>query len=132
MTNTTGEMTIPAVSKSDEGLYKCNNPKGESPESWMTVTGEQYSAHTLDLYLKRRIEMCLIVVCGNGHVIHSPVPSSAPGPAPSPAVPVWSISLPRLLCSLLVVSPYLLVTIILVVKCNSRRSMARGENPTTS
>ncbi|XP_064881163.1 Fc receptor-like protein 5 [Oncorhynchus nerka] len=36
---TTGEMTIPAVSKSDEGLYKCTNSKGESPESWMTVTG---------------------------------------------------------------------------------------------
>ncbi|XP_071000147.1 Fc receptor-like protein 5, partial [Oncorhynchus clarkii lewisi] len=39
-TETTGEMTIPAVSKSDEGLYKCNNSEGESPESWMTVTGE--------------------------------------------------------------------------------------------
>ncbi|XP_064881201.1 low affinity immunoglobulin gamma Fc region receptor III-A-like [Oncorhynchus nerka] len=37
-TETTGEMTIPAVSKSDEGLYKCTNSKGESPESWMTVT----------------------------------------------------------------------------------------------
>ncbi|XP_071234959.1 butyrophilin-like protein 2 isoform X2 [Salvelinus alpinus] len=36
---TTGEMTIPAVSKSDEGLYKCANSEGESPESWMTVTG---------------------------------------------------------------------------------------------
>ncbi|XP_045567934.1 low affinity immunoglobulin gamma Fc region receptor II [Salmo salar] len=35
---TTGEMTIPAVSKSDEGLYKCTNSEGESPESWMTVT----------------------------------------------------------------------------------------------
>ncbi|XP_042185228.1 Fc receptor-like protein 5 [Oncorhynchus tshawytscha] len=39
---TTGEMTIPAVSKSDEGLYKCTNSssEGESPESWMTVAGE--------------------------------------------------------------------------------------------
>ncbi|XP_031647415.1 Fc receptor-like protein 5 isoform X2 [Oncorhynchus kisutch] len=36
---TTGEMTIPAVSKSDEGLYKCTNSEGESPESLMTVTG---------------------------------------------------------------------------------------------
>ncbi|XP_036843370.1 obscurin-like [Oncorhynchus mykiss] len=35
---TTGEMTIPAVSKSDEGFYTCKYPdKGESPESWMTV-----------------------------------------------------------------------------------------------
>ncbi|XP_062371979.1 Fc receptor-like protein 5 [Sardina pilchardus] len=37
-TSKTGEMTIPAVSKSHEGLYKCSNPeKGESPESWITV-----------------------------------------------------------------------------------------------
>ncbi|XP_070296375.1 uncharacterized protein [Salvelinus sp. IW2-2015] len=78
-TETTGEMTIPAVSKSDEGLYKCTNSKGESPESWMTVT----------------------------------------------AVPVLSMSLPRLLCSLLVGSPYLLVTIILLVKCC--RSRTQGE-----
>ncbi|XP_045560369.1 Fc receptor-like protein 5 [Salmo salar] len=37
-TETTGEMTIPAVSKSDEGLYKCTNSEGESPESRMSVT----------------------------------------------------------------------------------------------
>ncbi|XP_064877901.1 Fc receptor-like protein 5 isoform X1 [Oncorhynchus nerka] len=36
---TTGEMTIPAVSKSDEGSYKCKYSKGESPESWVTVRG---------------------------------------------------------------------------------------------
>ncbi|XP_064817250.1 Fc receptor-like protein 5 [Oncorhynchus masou masou] len=87
---TTGEMTIPAVSKSDEGLYKCNNSEGESPESWMTVTG--------------------------------------PTPIPPPAVPVLSMSLPRLLCSLLVGSPYLLVTIILLVKgCRSRTQGDRVE-----
>ncbi|XP_055766742.1 Fc receptor-like protein 5 [Salvelinus fontinalis] len=44
-TETTGEITIPAVSKSDEGLYKCSNSKGESPESWMTVTGENMTNH---------------------------------------------------------------------------------------
>ncbi|XP_030635205.1 basement membrane-specific heparan sulfate proteoglycan core protein-like [Chanos chanos] len=37
---TTGEMTIPTVSKSDEGLYWCKNPeRGESPKSWITVRG---------------------------------------------------------------------------------------------
>uniref|UniRef100_A0A673VZS2 Ig-like domain-containing protein n=1 Tax=Salmo trutta TaxID=8032 RepID=A0A673VZS2_SALTR len=52
-------------------------------------------------------------------------PSAVPSPIPSPAVPVLSMSLPRLLCSLLVGSPYLLVTIILLVKyCRSR---AQGE-----
>ncbi|XP_071234945.1 low affinity immunoglobulin gamma Fc region receptor III-A-like [Salvelinus alpinus] len=84
-----GEITIPAVSKSDEGLYKCATSKGESPESWMTVT------------------------------------DAGSSPIPSPAVPVLSMSLPRLLCSLLVGSPYLLVTIILLVKCC--RSRTQGE-----
>ncbi|CDQ88969.1 unnamed protein product, partial [Oncorhynchus mykiss] len=34
---TTGEMTILTVSKSDEGFYKCKSGEGESPESWVTV-----------------------------------------------------------------------------------------------
>ncbi|XP_030635211.1 sialoadhesin-like [Chanos chanos] len=35
---TIGEMTIPAVSKSAEGLYWCKNPeRGESPKSWITA-----------------------------------------------------------------------------------------------
>ncbi|KAK6291917.1 hypothetical protein J4Q44_G00377020 [Coregonus suidteri] len=34
---TTGEMTIPTVSKSDEGFYKCKSGQGESPGSWVTV-----------------------------------------------------------------------------------------------
>nr|XP_046184352.1 Fc receptor-like protein 5 [Oncorhynchus gorbuscha] len=40
---TTGEMNIPAVSKSDEGFYKCKSKEGESPESWVTVRGEKSS-----------------------------------------------------------------------------------------
>ncbi|XP_071190528.1 Fc receptor-like protein 5 isoform X2 [Salvelinus alpinus] len=36
---TTGEMTIPTVSKSEEGFYKCKSNEGESPESWVTVRG---------------------------------------------------------------------------------------------
>eukprot|EP00063_Salmo_salar_P087761 XP_014062596.1 PREDICTED: junctional adhesion molecule A-like [Salmo salar] len=36
---TTGEMTIPVVSKSDEGSYKCKSNEGESPETWVTVRG---------------------------------------------------------------------------------------------
>ncbi|XP_062391206.1 basement membrane-specific heparan sulfate proteoglycan core protein-like [Sardina pilchardus] len=39
-TSSAGEMTIPAVSTSHEGLYKCSNPeRGESPESRVTVRG---------------------------------------------------------------------------------------------
>ncbi|KAK6291900.1 hypothetical protein J4Q44_G00376850, partial [Coregonus suidteri] len=72
---TTGEMTIPTVSKSDEGFYKCKSGQGESPESWVTVRGQK------------------------------------------------SISLPRLLCGLLVMSPFLLVSIVLTVKCCRARGL---------
>ncbi|XP_071371553.1 Fc receptor-like protein 5 [Centroberyx affinis] len=34
---TRGEMTIHAVSKSDEGFYKCKYSRTESPQSWMAV-----------------------------------------------------------------------------------------------
>ncbi|CAK6974745.1 uncharacterized protein LOC121889065 [Scomber scombrus] len=38
-TEPTGHMTIHHVSKSDEGLYKCNSSShGESPSSWISVT----------------------------------------------------------------------------------------------
>ncbi|XP_038851209.1 low affinity immunoglobulin gamma Fc region receptor II-a-like [Salvelinus namaycush] len=46
---TTGEMTIPAVSKSDEGSYKCKSNEGESPESWVTVRGVTPGPSTLVL-----------------------------------------------------------------------------------
>nr|XP_046174338.1 pregnancy-specific beta-1-glycoprotein 1-like [Oncorhynchus gorbuscha] len=76
---TTGEMTIPTVSKSDEGFYKCKSGEGESPESWVTVR----------------------------------VPPGS----------IVSISLTRLLCGLLVMSPFLLVSIVLTVKCCRARGL---------
>uniref|UniRef100_A0A669F9N1 Ig-like domain-containing protein n=1 Tax=Oreochromis niloticus TaxID=8128 RepID=A0A669F9N1_ORENI len=37
-----GHMTIQHVSRSDEGLYKCDiSGHGESPSSWITVTGQE-------------------------------------------------------------------------------------------
>ncbi|KAI3375769.1 hypothetical protein L3Q82_003734 [Scortum barcoo] len=37
-----GHMTIRHVSKSDEGLYKCHiSSHGESPPSWISVSGEE-------------------------------------------------------------------------------------------
>ncbi|XP_053199668.1 low affinity immunoglobulin gamma Fc region receptor II-like [Scomber japonicus] len=36
-TEPAGHMTIHQVSKSDEGLYKCNSSQGESPPSWLFV-----------------------------------------------------------------------------------------------
>ncbi|XP_029610555.1 Fc receptor-like protein 4 isoform X5 [Salmo trutta] len=155
-TETTGEITIPAVSKSDEGLYKCTNSEGESPESWMTVTagavilespalpvteGDSVTLRcryqgtpsnlTADFYKDRSFirtettgEMTIPAVSKSDEGLYKC--SSSKGESPESwmtvtAVPVLSMSLPRLLCSLLVGSPYLLVTIILLVKyCRSR------------
>ncbi|XP_039464236.1 low affinity immunoglobulin gamma Fc region receptor II-like isoform X3 [Oreochromis aureus] len=40
--SSTGNMTIHRVSKSNEGLYKCNiSGAGESPESWLNITDSQ-------------------------------------------------------------------------------------------
>ncbi|KAI4897530.1 hypothetical protein NFI96_020755 [Prochilodus magdalenae] len=73
-TQTTGEMTIRTVSKSDEGLYHCKHPEGEqSPQSWISVRGASFSVL-------------------------------------------------RLFSSLMAASPYLLVSIILVVKCSRARA----------
>ncbi|XP_075941123.1 Fc receptor-like B [Anarhichas minor] len=36
-----GLMTIQHVSRSDEGLYRCNMSDGESPPSWLSVTAEE-------------------------------------------------------------------------------------------
>ncbi|KAL7374974.1 hypothetical protein ABVT39_009990 [Epinephelus coioides] len=39
-------MTIRHVTRSDEGLYKCDiTGHGESPPSWLTVTGKPITAH---------------------------------------------------------------------------------------
>ena len=35
------ELNISAVSKSDEGFYKCQHSGRESAQSWMSVQGEQ-------------------------------------------------------------------------------------------
>ncbi|KAL6491011.1 hypothetical protein MHYP_G00013560 [Metynnis hypsauchen] len=73
-TQTTGEMTIRTVSKSDEGLYHCKHPeKGESPQSWISVRGASFSVFSL-------------------------------------------------LSSLMAASPYLLVSIVLMVKCCRARA----------
>ncbi|XP_072543416.1 Fc receptor-like protein 5 isoform X2 [Salminus brasiliensis] len=64
-TQTTGEMTIRTVSKSDEGLYHCKLPeKGESPQSWISVrsNGSMLAKVSigLGLALLLIITLCLI------------------------------------------------------------------------
>ncbi|KAK3545315.1 hypothetical protein QTP70_003668 [Hemibagrus guttatus] len=75
---TTGEMTISSVSKSDEGFYHCKHPeRGESPKSWVSVRVLSY------------------------------------GKA--------ATSVLKLLSSVVTASVYVLVTIILAVKCYRAR-----------
>uniref|UniRef100_A0A3Q1HIG9 Ig-like domain-containing protein n=1 Tax=Anabas testudineus TaxID=64144 RepID=A0A3Q1HIG9_ANATE len=46
-TEPTGHMTIHHVTKSDEGLYKCHiSSHGESPPSWISVTGQEGEEHS--------------------------------------------------------------------------------------
>ncbi|XP_053089218.1 immunoglobulin superfamily member 1-like [Pangasianodon hypophthalmus] len=80
-TQTTGEMIIQTVSKSDEGFYHCKHPeRGESLKSWLSVR------------------------------------ASGPSRAEAP------FSVLMLISSVVTASPYLLVTIILLVKCYRARA----------
>ncbi|XP_076737188.1 uncharacterized protein LOC143412403 [Maylandia zebra] len=80
---TTGHMTIQHVSRSDEGLYKCDiSGHGESPSSWITVTDRP--ANT---------------------ILH---PSSAPSPDPTSLNLVFSV-----VSHLLVICPYFISTLLM-------------------
>ncbi|XP_038586874.1 Fc receptor-like protein 5 [Micropterus salmoides] len=53
-TEPTGHMTIHHVNKSDEGLYKCNiRGRGESPSSWISVTGEEVTFDFRTYFIQR-------------------------------------------------------------------------------
>ncbi|XP_044198088.1 uncharacterized protein LOC122974186 isoform X2 [Thunnus albacares] len=84
-TEPAGHMTILNVSKSDEGLYKCNiSSHGESPSSWITVTDKPTTT--------------------------APPPvSAAPPLVSSPLQLVF-----RLVCHLVVFCPYFISTLIMV------------------
>ncbi|KAL0970752.1 hypothetical protein UPYG_G00246850 [Umbra pygmaea] len=106
-TESTGEMTIPAVNKSDEGAYSCRHSElGESPESLLAVRAPSLNSSP------------------------SPTSSLPAPPSPSPTTsPEVSISVSRLLCSLLVVSPYLIVTFIVLLVKSPKRAQSENVSP---
>ncbi|XP_025761574.1 low affinity immunoglobulin gamma Fc region receptor III-like isoform X5 [Oreochromis niloticus] len=64
----TGHMTIQHVSRSDEGLYKCDiSGHGESPSSWITVTGKPTNTTLApdpsSPHLVSRVFLHLVVFC---------------------------------------------------------------------
>ncbi|XP_028973739.2 Fc receptor-like protein 2 isoform X2 [Esox lucius] len=114
---TTGEMTIPAVNKSDEGWYWCRHPIGNSSKSWITVSGTSSPSSPPPS-------------SPSPSPTSSPPSSTSPPSSSSPLPPPEScsdsrVSLSRLLCSLLVVSPYLIVTTVLMVKHSRNRNRAK-------
>uniref|UniRef100_A0A3B4CLR4 Ig-like domain-containing protein n=1 Tax=Pygocentrus nattereri TaxID=42514 RepID=A0A3B4CLR4_PYGNA len=114
-TQTTGEMTIRTVSKSDEGLYHCKHPeKGESPQSWISVRGLLILTESISIFYLYFIYFYYFIISSVQRLQHCSylIVSGA------------SFSVFSLLSSLMAVSPYLLVTIVLGVKCYR----AQGEN----
>ncbi|XP_032364595.1 high affinity immunoglobulin gamma Fc receptor I isoform X2 [Etheostoma spectabile] len=96
-TGPAGHMTIPHVSRSDEGLYRCSiSGVGESPPSRVSVSGrpETSDPPTPD-----------------------PPTSAAPPPASDPVPLVL-----RLVCYLVVFCPYCISTFIMVSLCRDRTS----------
>uniref|UniRef100_A0A3P8QRU1 Ig-like domain-containing protein n=1 Tax=Astatotilapia calliptera TaxID=8154 RepID=A0A3P8QRU1_ASTCA len=60
----TGHMTIQHVSRSDEGLYKCDiSGHGESPSSWITVTGNTPPHLHLQHHLHLPPRLLLLSLC---------------------------------------------------------------------
>ncbi|XP_050923843.1 Fc receptor-like protein 5 isoform X2 [Lates calcarifer] len=90
-TEPTGHMTIHHVTKSDEGLYKCNiSSDGESPPSWITVTGKPTTTNL-------------------------PTPTVTPTSASARDGVLWSLHLMFILVRYLVVlCPYFISTVLMV------------------
>uniref|UniRef100_A0A7N6APY0 Ig-like domain-containing protein n=1 Tax=Anabas testudineus TaxID=64144 RepID=A0A7N6APY0_ANATE len=60
--SSTAEMTIPNVSKSNDGLYKCSiSGAGESAESWLTVTEFNETPHS-SRELQQYLLICIFVI----------------------------------------------------------------------
>ncbi|XP_025761019.1 Fc receptor-like protein 5 [Oreochromis niloticus] len=100
----TGHMTIQHVSRSDEGLYKCDiSGHGESPSSWITVTGRPTTTTS---------------------------PTTSTNMPPTSALPPSSTTLHlviRVVCHLVVFCPYFISTLLLVSLYQHR---AKGNDPT--
>lgn len=111
----TGKMTLGDVSMSDAGFYRCEHPeRGKSPTSWLTVRGKVMN-------LMQTTTEVLHVSC------LTLVVSITAGP---PTVSPPEMSLPRLVCTVVLVVLYS-VTFILCVHVHFRWTKGKrgSQNP---
>ncbi|XP_053199708.1 Fc receptor-like protein 5 [Scomber japonicus] len=71
-TQTIGQMTLESVSKSDEGLYKCEHPtEGQSPQSLLAVRDIPPTPRTHVMTMPRLVCTILLIVLYNAILIMS-------------------------------------------------------------
>ncbi|KAL4008033.1 hypothetical protein ACER0C_001885 [Sarotherodon galilaeus] len=104
----TGHMTIQHVSRSDEGLYKCDiSGHGESPSSWITVTGGILSADKQTTTAPPTMSTTWLSAS-------TPTPAAS-HPSLAPTLDSSTLQLViRLVLHLLVFCPYFISTLLLV------------------
>ncbi|XP_014879708.1 uncharacterized protein LOC106941265 isoform X2 [Poecilia latipinna] len=98
------ELVLQPVRRADEGSYWCSTDRfGRSPLSLLRVTGPPLP-----------------------HSTTPPPPPLVSGPArptgSPPPLPQACVSVPRLLCHLLVICPYCACSVLLLLRCCSRKS----------
>ncbi|RVE60826.1 hypothetical protein OJAV_G00184620 [Oryzias javanicus] len=111
-TEPTGHMTLQHVSRSDEGLYKCHiRDHGESPSSWISVSEKPTTTdvpHT---------------------TATKPTTEAPPTPVASPPASAPPPLVLRVCLRLVVISPFIISTLLLVSLCPQRAS---GRDPSVS
>ncbi|KAL3979352.1 superkiller protein 3 [Sarotherodon galilaeus] len=133
-TESTGHMTIPDVSMSDEGLYKCHiSNHGESPPSWITVTGKPTTTAPPSILAPPSTSTLssASTLLSVSTPMTTPIQSTAmasPSATALPtdsAPPTVSIHLPlvlRVVCHLVVFCPYVITTVLMVSLYRQRPS----------
>ncbi|KAI3375977.1 hypothetical protein L3Q82_016514 [Scortum barcoo] len=111
---TAEKMILRSVSKSEEGLYRCEHPRrGRSEQSWLSVRGDVMlcSLHTCMCVTGRQFERLQMFLC-----------AQPPGVLPTSSPPPPLLSLPNLVSIILL---FILYTVILIICIHMYRRWAR-------
>ncbi|CAI5684622.1 low affinity immunoglobulin gamma Fc region receptor III isoform X1 [Oreochromis niloticus] len=127
-TESTGHMTIPDVSMSDEGLYKCHiSHHGESPPSWITVTGKPTTTAPPSTLSPPSTSTLLSVSTLmttpiQSTAMASPSATALPTDSAPPTVSIHLSLVLRVVCHLVVFCPYVITTVLMVSLYRQRPS----------